>query len=366
MKVMHVELGRQLYGGALQVAYLLQGLRERGVENHLVCTDGSEIADCCHRNAVVHEVTAGGDLDLRFPIALRRLIRSVKPDILHVHSRRGADFWGGLVASQCRVPAIVTRRVDNPEPGWWARWKYSRFSKVVTISEGIRHVLLREGVPPESLCCVRSAIDATPYQHEGDMDWFRKEFDFSPQDRTIAVIAQLIPRKGHRYLLQALPKVLVNHPDLKVLFLGKGGSRADLERLVKELALEEIVVFAGFRTDLERLLPCLDLVVHPALMEGLGVSLVQAAAAGVPIIASAAGGIPEVVRDGVNGVLVEPADTACLEAAINLLLADSLKLKTLGEGGRRLVAEEFGVDQMVEGNVAVYEKLLALSGREGR
>ncbi|MGV2481583.1 UNVERIFIED_CONTAM: glycosyltransferase, partial [Salmonella enterica subsp. enterica serovar Weltevreden] len=79
---------------------------------------------------------------------------------------------------------------------------------------------------------------------------------------------------------------------------------------------------AGFRKDLPRWLGCLDLLVHPALMEGLGVSLLQASAAGVPIIASRAGGMPEAVRDGVNGLLVPPGDVAPLRLALQEMLAD--------------------------------------------
>jgi glycosyltransferase involved in cell wall biosynthesis len=118
------------------------------------------------------------------------------------------------------------------------------------------------------------------------------------------------------------------------------------------------VTFAGFRTDLPQILPCLDLVVHPALMEGLGISLLQAAAAGEPIVAVAAGGMPEVVRDGVNGLLVPPADSPALAAAINRLLADPGLRRRFGAAGKELVREKFSVAGMVEGNLQVYWQLL--------
>jgi glycosyltransferase involved in cell wall biosynthesis len=114
----------------------------------------------------------------------------------------------------------------------------------------------------------------------------------------------------------------------------------------------------GYRDDLPRLLACMDLVVHPATMEGLGVSLLQASAAGVPVVASRVGGIPEAVRDGVSGLLVPPADVAALADAVLALLADPDACRRMGAAGRDLVAREFSVARMVEGNLAVYRELL--------
>jgi glycosyltransferase involved in cell wall biosynthesis len=112
----------------------------------------------------------------------------------------------------------------------------------------------------------------------------------------------------------------------------------------------------GFRDDLTRLLPCLDLLVHPAEREGLGVSLLQAAACGVPIVASAAGGMPEVVQD--NGYLVLPGDVPALAAAITRVLDDPQQAARMGVLGRALVERRFSVAAMVAGNLAVYRKLL--------
>ncbi|WP_295412857.1 glycosyltransferase, partial [uncultured Thiodictyon sp.] len=175
----------------------------------------------------------------------------------------------------------------------------------------------------------------------------------------LAVVAQLIERKGHRFLLRALPPLAAAHPGLRVFFFGQGPKAADLAREAHELGLAGQVTLAGFRDDLADILPCLDLLVHPALMEGLGVSLLQAASAGVPILASRVGGIPEAVRDGENGVLVPPGDSPALGAALGALLTDPARRHALGAGGRALMAREFSIDAMVEGNLAVYQELAA-------
>ena len=115
MKVVHVEAGRYLYGGAQQVVWLNEGLTRRGVENVLVCPTGSDIAAAVEGNARVHAIKMSGDLDVGVLPRLMRILQAEKPDLIHIHSRRGADVYGGLAARFMGIPAILSRRVDNKE-----------------------------------------------------------------------------------------------------------------------------------------------------------------------------------------------------------------------------------------------------------
>ncbi len=360
MKVLHVETGMNLYGGAKQVQYLLQGLQERGIENVLVSPRGSEIAKLAG-NYIKRGYTPPmrGDLDLGFIFRLRQILKQERPDILHLHSRRGADTLGGIAGRLSAVQTILTRRVDNPESRFIAAIKYRLYDHVITISEGIRQVLLHEGVSAERLTCVHSAVDTHVWQAPCNRQTIGDAFGLHEHHIVIGVIAQLIERKGHRYLLEALPAVVAQHPNLKLLILGKGPLESAIHEQIVSLGLAEYVILAGFREDLESIIPCLDLVVHPALMEGLGVSLLQAASAGKPIIASRAGGMPEVVRDAENGLLVPPADVMALQQAMLHLLNDAGYRRRLGEQGRAFMASAFSIDAMVEGNLAVYQSILA-------
>jgi glycosyltransferase involved in cell wall biosynthesis len=359
MKILHVEGGRNLYGGALQVLYLLEGLKKRGEENLLACRADSDLAIAAAPFAEVHGMPMAGDLDVRLIPRLYRLIRATQPDLVHIHSRIGADVMGGIAAWLAGVPTVHSRRQDNPESRLAVAVKYRLFDRVVAISEGIGRVLLSEGLPADKLRCVRSAVDARPYQQPPDKAWFQAEFGLPADSLAIGIVAQLISRKGHRFLLQALPALRREFPNVHVLFFGKGSAEADIRASIRALDLESCVHLAGFRDDLPRILPCLDLLVHPALMEGLGVSLLQAASAGVPIVASRAGGIPEAVRDGLNGFLVSPGDVDALGQAIARILSDKALALRLGEAGRTLITQEFSVDGMVEGNLRVYRELLA-------
>ncbi|MBL8436009.1 MAG: glycosyltransferase [Zoogloea sp.] len=358
MKILHVEAGKHLYGGARQVLYIVEGLAARGVTNLLACPAGSEMARQQPAGTRVVAMKMGGDGDLGMVSRLASLIRAEKPDLVHLHSRRGADTWGGLAAMLAGVPCVLSRRVDNPESRLAVAIKYRLYDHVITISEGIRQVLLSEGLVPGKVSCVRSAVDATPYLAPVDHAAFCAEFGL-PADALVAgVVAQLIPRKGHRYLLAALPALLARHPALKVLIFGQGPLEAELRAEVEAAGLAGAVRFTGFRHDLPRWLGGLDMLIHPADMEGLGVSLLQASAAAVPIVTSRAGGLPEAVQDGVTGILCPPGDVAALTAAIDRLAGDAALRARYGAAGRARILAEFSIDAMVDGNLRIYRQVL--------
>ena len=359
MKILHVESGMHLYGGAKQVVYLLDGLQQRGVESVLVCPKGSAVAEAVRGLGIrVHEITMRGDHDLPLIWRLKRLMQQERADLVHLHSRRGADILGGIAARLAGVRVVVSRRVDNPETRLAVKLKYRLYDRVITISQGIADVLVEEGLPSEKLVCVRSAVDAVAYQKACDPAWFQETFQLNGDEVVMGMVAQLIPRKGHRVMLEAMSRLVGRFPAARLLVFGRGPLEEELAQWVDELQLQRQVTLAGFRTDLDRVLPCLDMLVHPALMEGLGIALLQAASAGLPIVAVNAGGMPEAVEDGVNGRLVGAGNVDELAEAVGELLSDEALRRRMGEAGRKKMLQAFSIDGMVEGNLKVYSQLI--------
>lgn len=355
MRVLHLESGRHLYGGAKQVEHIVRGLAARGVENILVAPGESPLIERLRDVAVTEACRMQGDLDPGLVHRLLKLVRRHRPDVVHVHSRRGADLWGGLAARKAGLPAVLSRRVDNRES---FSFKYRLYAHIIAISRAIETVLQAQGVPAEKISCVRSAINPEEFSTSAPAAEFAAEFGLPEGVPTLAVVAQLIPRKGHRFLLRALPAVLRQFPELRLLLFGQGPLQDDLQSQVDEAGFGDHVVFAGFRDDLSRWLGCVDVLVHPVEAEGLGVSLMQASAAGVPMVASNAGGVPEVVRDGENGIIYGAADDPVLAQRLIELLSDSALRARYADNGRRLARDEFALDRMVAGNLAVYQSLL--------
>jgi glycosyltransferase involved in cell wall biosynthesis len=358
LRILHVETGMSLYGGALQVFYLLRGLKEAGnIENVLICPEGSEISIAAAGCTRLQALPMRGDLDLPFFMRFIKIINRERPHLIHLHSRRGADILGGIASRFTGTPCLLTRRVDNPENRLVVRFKYRLYDRVITISEGIRQVLLSEGIPPDKVVTVHSAVDISSYSTPADLKWFRGEFNIPVDAKVCAVVAQFIKRKGHRYLFEAIPGILDKYPETVFLLFGKGPLERRLKKRCVEMGIANKVIFAGFRDDLPRIYPCLDVLIHPALMEGLSVALLQAAASGTPIVGTRAGGIPEIVKDGVNGFLIPPGDSRAMIRPVVEILGSPQKANNMGAKGRDIVLSNFTVDSMVRGNLEVYEQL---------
>jgi glycosyltransferase involved in cell wall biosynthesis len=361
VKILHVETGRHLYGGARQVAYLLNGLAARGVDNLLVCAAGQPIAAGCA--AKVFEWRLGGDLDASFYRRLVKLARDERPDIVHIHSRRGADSVGGRAARRAGVPAILTRRVHSSEPGFWLRFKCAPYDAIVAISSAVQDELVARGIGDERLTLIPSAVDTTQYcPDSGARDRLVSRFRL-PADALIGgAVAQLIPRKGLDRLLPVAAKLVAAEPRFRLLLFGQGPDRSALARTIELRGLVDRVLLCGFVDDLPALLPGLDLLLHPARREGLGVAVLEAMSAGVPVVASAVGGIVDLIDDGVTGRLIVPRDEHGWHDAVRELLADSNCRDTLAKGAREKVEARFTIDRMTDHYLTLYRGVLDRAG----
>ena len=365
MRVIHLESGRHLYGGAQQVCDLMAGLAGEGIDNVLVCPPDSAIADkvrSMRRIAKVVEMRMGGELDFSLPGRLRKLLASRKPNLLHVHSRRGVDRFGGWNARWAGVPAILTRRVDSAEFKPLAHIKYQPYAAIIAISRAVEAQLTNDvGLAPHRVHYVASGVDTDRYRPAQTRGRLAEVFGLSADTVKIGVVAQLISRKGHEQLFNVLPELIAGHFGVEVLCFGQGPLRRELEQMIQAQGLTAHVRLVGFRDDLEELLPELDCLVHPARREGLGVAVLEALSCRVPVVATAVGGLVDVVEHEVNGLLVEPNDDRALLAALQRMVAEPELRQRLGEAGRRRVEEAFSVDAMTRGNLSVYGEVMKRS-----
>jgi len=346
-------------GGPQQVIYLINALRELGQDNTLVCPPDSGIDGVARQAGIrVQNLFCAGDLDLPFAYRLSQFLKELRPDIVHCHSRRGADILGGLAASIADIPTVVSRRVDNTEMRLMAALRYRPFRKVIAISSAIRDVLIDRGVEAERLVIIRSAVDAAAFADKAECDAFQREFSLSNEDFVIAAAGQLIPRKGHRYLLQAVADLKDRYSQLRLVVFGDGYLNNQLRAQSTSLGLGDVVQFAGFRDDLDSFFGCFDVFAHPALAEGLGVSALKAAAAAVPVVGFAAGGMVEAVSHETTGLLVPSGDSDALADAIRQFIDDPDLGRRFGKAGRRRMQDEFSIESMAERHLALYESVV--------
>ena len=360
MKILHVETGRHFLGGPQQVIYLIDALQARGVDNILVCPPDSGIDTVAREHGIrTQNLFCAGDLDLPFAYRLTQFIKAEKPDIVHCHSRRGADVLGGLAASFADVPAVVSRRVDNTELSLVAGLRYRPFRRVIAISEAIADMLRAQGIEDLRLEVIHSAVDTDAFDRTAGCEAMRTEFGIPDDAFALVAAGQLIPRKGHRYLLQAVSELKLTHPNVRLVIFGDGYLNNQLRDQAFTLGLGDVVQFAGYRDDLDSFVSCFDLFVHPALAEGLGVAVLKAAAAGLAVVACDAGGVGEAVVDGETGLLVPPEDPAALRDAIAALIDDDERRQAFARAGRERMQKHFAIVTMADKHMGLYESLLA-------
>ena len=356
MLVVHLETGRHLYGGARQAALLVEALAVRGVDNLVVCAAGSALAARAGTAAgELIEWPLAGDLDWRLQRRLSRLFADRRPDLLHVHSRRGADSFGGMAARAAGLPAVLTRRVESAEPAFWLRRKLGPYAAIAAISTAVRGELVRCGIAPERIRLIPSAVDTALYRPAAAArQRLQQRYELGDDDLIAASVAQLIPRKGHDFLLALAARLRARAPRLRLLVFGRGPARAALERQARALGLAGSVRFCGYEERWHELLPGVDLLLHPARREGLGAAVLEAMAAGVPVLASAVGGLVDVIDSGANGRLLPPEAIDAWEAAVLALAADPAERCRLGEAARQKVLAAFTIEQMTDRYLALY------------
>ena len=283
------------------------------------------------------------------------------------------DLVGWLAARKAGVPVVAiahgwtgaTRRVKVYETldAFLMRW----FGAVACVSEAVAARVRRAGVPARKVVIIRNALDTTPYDEPFPDARANVELFFSaPPRRIVGAVGRLSPEKGFDVLIDAAAIVLRQIDDVGFVLFGDGPLRAELEARVRAKGLEGRFVLAGFRNDLERHLPGLDLVASSSHTEGLPVALLEAQAAGVAVVATAVGGTPEAVLDGRTGLLVPPADPGALAASISSALADDERRQQMGRLGRQRVRDEFTFAAQAARYAELFERLAAGGCHVGR
>ncbi len=359
--VLHVDETPGWRGGQQQVFSLLTGLAGRGLPSVLACRKDSELGRRCEAAGIERLVLPlAGEFDAFSAFRIARFCRGRGVDILQAHTAHALAvcLWARLFRPSLRIVAV--RRVDfhvGADP--WSRMKYSAraLDRIVCISEGIRSVLLSDGLDESKLEVIRSGIDIGRFDGARPDAALRAEIGVPEGGVLIGTVASMAGHKDYPNLLAAA-RIVLDRTD-RVIFcaVGDGPEEKSVRRLAADLGLGPRFHFAGFRKDAGRYLKSFDLFVLASKKEGLGTSILDAQAAGVPVVACRTGGIPEAVQDGVNGLLVPPRDSGALAAALLRLVSDpDLRLR-LAEAAKRTV-ESFDIRRTVESYVDLYGRLL--------
>jgi glycosyltransferase involved in cell wall biosynthesis len=356
LRVLHVDSAATWRGGQNQVYLTVQGMTRRGHEVVLACRRAGPLETRARAEGLaVRAVPFRGDLWPPAILALARILRRDRPDVLLLHDPHAVS--AGLLAARLAGGAslVATRRVDFPLRGAFSRWKYAACDRVIVVSRAIGAVVESGGLDMARLRLVYEGVpDRTPPPGG------REELESLGVPHGAPVVgnvAALTGHKDHATLVEAMGLLRTRSPEARLVIAGEGELRPALEALVRERGLDDRVVFAGFRRDLDRILPAFSVFCLSSHLEGLGTSVLDAMAFAQPVVATAAGGIPEAVEDGVTGRVVPPRQPAALADALAEVLGDEERRISLGAAGRQRFLERFTADRMVEETLRVLSEV---------
>ena len=256
MRILHIDTATEWRGGQNQIVLTAEGQIRLGHDVLVFANAKGELAARAAQASVpVHHAEVGrGDLSWRTLSAIRGAVIAFGPDVIHVHESHGipgAIFAAGRVSRRPRL--IASRRVDFPLR-LGSRLKYGRMDRILAVSRAVRDVLIQSGLPAAKIALVHEGVKDRPAQPGGREALIA--LGVPPGAPVVGNVAQLVDHKDHATLLRAAAIVLALRPDCRFVICGDGPLRQDLEELARALGISERVIFAGFRADLDALIPC--------------------------------------------------------------------------------------------------------------
>ena len=367
-RVAHVLHGMTVAGAEILVHEMIGALAD-DFDFSLVLLDekGALGEDLESRGVPVHTLERRPGVDVGLVGRLRRALREDDVDLVHAHQYT-PWFYGalGACAGFGRPPILFTEHGRHyPDRRRPKRVLFNRLLAPVTdglvsVSGFVRDCLRdNEGLPESRIRILYNGIDPARFDVRPDRARLREEQGVGPDDPVVGIAARFAPVKDHATLLDAFAIVVRDVPEAKLVLVGDGPLREELEAKVERLGIEESVRFLGVRRDVPELLSTWDVFTLTSWSEGTSVTLLEAMASGLPTVVTRVGGNPEIAVEGETGLMAGRGDSEGLAAAFVRLLRDPELRGELGEAGRERVRRKFTRELMHSAYRALYQELLA-------
>ena len=360
MRLFQIDAGKEWRGGQRQSLLLAKEIQKKGYLLEFVVQPNSPLHEkAVEANLPVTPIKMRSEFDLIAALRLARVMKKKNCVLVHFHDAHSLAV-GSYAASIAEIPLrVISRRVDfslNKNP--FSKRKYKKgIDSIIAVSFGVKKVLIESGIDAQVIDVVPDGIDFLPPEDMKKSDYLRKEFSFAPDDYLVGIVAHLADHKGHKYLIDATRILKDKAPKIKIIIVGEGPLLMELTRQTKEIQVEDIVFFLGFREDVPKILASLDLFVLSSYLEGMGSSIMDAMAHKLPVVATNVGGIPEVVIHGKTGLLVPSRRPEVLAEAILKLYRDPSLSLHFGQLGCEVVHQKFSSESMANKILGIYERL---------
>lgn len=311
MKILHLSSEKTWRGGEQQIAYLIDGLKQRGVESIVAARTHSSFHQYCQDKGIKHACFSfSSEFDLVTAFKVKKYALENSVDIVHLHTGKGHGI--GVMASVLgmSVPLVLSKRTDFPiKNNWFSKFKfnYHGIKKILCVSAKIKEIIDVDLDDPSKSVPVYSGIDLNKFK-------FEKKFFFHdllklPHDlKLVGNTSAIADQKDYFTFVKTAKEVIRQRSDVRFLIIGTGPMEQEIKAYVKEQQMEDYVLFTGFLNNLSEVLFNLDVFLITSKTEGLGTSILDAHACHIPVVGTDAGGIGEIVIDGKTGSLCKIGD----------------------------------------------------------
>lgn len=300
---------------------------------------------------------------------VQSVIKTFKPDILHVYTATPDGVIGLLIRKEFSVPLVVTL-IGSDINVWPLRSRLiyrltqqviSKADKVIAVSNALKKRAREIVAPKNPIAVIYNGCDPKKFAFDKTARFYlRKKWDIPLESVVFIFVGNVLKTKGVFELLEAFYLLMKKISDNYLIFIGDGKESKVLIRKAERIGINNRVVFVGRRPheEIPHWLSMADVLVLPSYSEGLPNVIVEAMACQRAVIATRAGGVPETVIDGQSGILVEPRDSVTLMEAMEKLARDKdLRLK-MGNVGRQIVTEKFSWDENIRKLTDIYKSVM--------
>jgi glycosyltransferase involved in cell wall biosynthesis len=353
-------------GGAEEhILQLLHGLDRQYFRPYLACPSElvSQLGKDIPKDVPITPLMLDSPWHMNAAIKLARTLSGLEINILHSHMFR-ASLFASPISWLCRIPIIL--ETCHGREAWRTslvkrNFLIDRFAgcfvdRYIAVSHAAADYLIEsKRLPKTKIRVIHNGTDLTKFHpsHSVSPD-LKKGLGFADSDIVLLSIGRLEPQKGHRVLLDAMVRVRIEFPQARLVCIGDGSLRDDLERYTGEAGLSESVRFVGFQSDIRDWLALADVSILSSLYEGLPLAAIESLAAERPVVATAVDGTSEVVLDGKTGFTVPAGNSQELAAAVCKTLRDPRAAEGMARAGRRFVMEEFSLPKFIQNTQGFY------------
>lgn len=296
---------------------------------------------------------------------IKEIIKKEQPDIVHTHASLSARIAARLYG-KCKI--IYTKHCDFPIS---SKYKYkivrsvnkilneSLTHKIIATSELAKENLMKQGISKNLIETVLNGTDGYNEISHAEKNELRKKYNLSENDIVVGYLARIEELKGHKYLIDAAKIIHDKDKRFKFLIMGSGAYEETAKNMVKDLNLEDTVIFTGFIKDVEKMLNIVDIQVNASyLSETTNLALLEGMSLGIPTVATKCGGTPKMIEEWKNGLLVEKEDSKALAEGIQKIIEDRDKFNKMKETSVKIFKERYTSKVYAHNIEKIYESMV--------